>query len=239
MANFHADLNIILLMCLRSLLSRKLQWFCQATATSLQIAALKSPIEWSVSSEPICGTRLPVILHDRGEKGVVRQRRQTITPSSLRVSRFLQTELTSGLLDLFEATGDDTHAMWAIELQKCQDEMFWDHQSGGYFASAPDEHVLVRMKEAHVRFNAIVLSGTYVKQDSAEPSAMSVSVHNLSRLSLLATNDFDKYEKRAEDTYLSLSAELTQAPRAFAYTVSGVMDLEKGYREVSRPCQSS
>lgn len=58
-------------------------------------------------------------------------------------------------------------------------------------------------------------------------------MHNLSRLSLLASNDFHEYEKRAEDTYLSLSNELSQIPRAFAYTVSGLMDLEKGYRDVS------
>ena len=63
---------------------------------------------------------------------------------------------------------------------------------------------------------------------------MSVSIHNLSRLALLASNDYAKYEKQAERTYLSLSNELSRIPRAFAYTVSGLMDLEKGYREVSQ-----
>lgn len=61
-------------------------------------------------------------------------------------------ELSTGLLDVFEADGDESHAMWAVELQERQDELFWDHAAGGYFASAPDEHVLVRMKEAQVRF---------------------------------------------------------------------------------------
>ena len=41
--------------------------------------------------------------------------------------------------------------MWAIELQKRQDELFWDPDQGGYFAAAADEHVLVRMKDAQVR----------------------------------------------------------------------------------------
>lgn len=58
-------------------------------------------------------------------------------------------------------------------------------------------------------------------------------MHNLSRLSLLAANDFSGYEKRAEETYLSIANELRQVPRAFAYSVAGLMDLEQGYREVS------
>ncbi|KAK6904460.1 hypothetical protein I203_105273 [Kwoniella mangroviensis CBS 8507] len=125
--------------------------------------------------------------------------------------------LIRGLLDLYEASGMEEHAMWAIELQKRQDELFWDKQNGGYFASAPDEHVLVRMKDA---------------QDNAEPSAMSVSLHNLSRLSLVASDDYELYEKRAEEAYLSIGEELKQMPRAFGYSACGLMDLEKGYDEV-------
>ncbi|OCF34161.1 cold-induced thioredoxin domain-containing protein [Kwoniella heveanensis BCC8398] len=125
--------------------------------------------------------------------------------------------LIRGLLDLYEATGKEDHALWAIELQERQDELFWDEQGGGYFASAPDEHVLIRMKDA---------------QDAAEPSATSVSVHNLSRLSLLASNQYDAYEKRAEEIYLSVGEELKQFPRAFGYTACGLMDIERGYREV-------
>ncbi|WVF67216.1 hypothetical protein IAT40_001964 [Kwoniella sp. CBS 6097] len=125
--------------------------------------------------------------------------------------------LIRGLLDLYQATGKDEHALWAIELQERQDELFWDEQGGGYFASAPDDHVLIRMKDA---------------QDAAEPSATSVSVHNLSRLSLLASNQYDAYEKKAEETYLSVGEELKKFPRAFGYTACGLMDLERGYREV-------
>ncbi|WVQ94810.1 hypothetical protein IAU59_001893 [Kwoniella sp. CBS 9459] len=125
--------------------------------------------------------------------------------------------LIRGLLDLYQATGKEEHALWAIELQERQDELFWDEQGGGYFASAPNEHVLIRMKDA---------------QDAAEPSATSVSVHNLSRLSLLASNQYEVFEKRAEDTYLSVGEELKKFPRAFGYTACGLMDLERGYREV-------
>jgi uncharacterized protein YyaL (SSP411 family) len=59
--------------------------------------------------------------------------------------------LIRGLLDLYEASGKEEYALFAIELQKRQDELFWDKEGGGYFASAPDEHVLIRMKDAQVR----------------------------------------------------------------------------------------
>lgn len=56
----------------------------------------------------------------------------------------------TGLLHLYEATGKPEHSLFARELQLRQDELFWDDAAGGWFASAPDEHVLVRMKDAHV-----------------------------------------------------------------------------------------
>nr|XP_019009574.1 cold-induced thioredoxin domain-containing protein [Kwoniella pini CBS 10737]OCF48355.1 cold-induced thioredoxin domain-containing protein [Kwoniella pini CBS 10737] len=125
--------------------------------------------------------------------------------------------LIRGLLDLYESSGKEEYALWAIELQEHQDELFWDETGDGYFASASDEHVLVRMKDA---------------QDAAEPSATSVTLHNLSRLSLIHSNEYEKYEKKAEDTYLSIGEELKQMPRAFGYSACGLMDIEKGYREV-------
>ncbi|OXB33714.1 cold-induced thioredoxin domain-containing protein [Cryptococcus neoformans] len=125
--------------------------------------------------------------------------------------------LIQGLLNLYEATGDESHVLFAEELQKRQDELFWDDDDGGYFASAEDAHVLVRMKDA---------------QDGAEPSAAAVSAHNLSRFSLLLSSEFENYEARAEATFLSMGPLITQAPRAVGYAVSGLIDLEKGYREV-------
>jgi uncharacterized protein YyaL (SSP411 family) len=59
--------------------------------------------------------------------------------------------LIKGLLDLYEASGKEEYALFAVELQSRQDELFWDKDGGGYFASAPDEHVLIRMKDAQVR----------------------------------------------------------------------------------------
>lgn len=56
----------------------------------------------------------------------------------------------AGLLDLYEASGKEQYATWAIRLQEKQDELFYDKEGGGYFASAPDPHLLIRMKDAQV-----------------------------------------------------------------------------------------
>lgn len=56
-----------------------------------------------------------------------------------------------GLLDLYEVSRKEEYIMWAIRLQDKQDELFYDKQGGGYFASAPDEHILLRMKDSQVR----------------------------------------------------------------------------------------
>jgi uncharacterized protein YyaL (SSP411 family) len=65
--------------------------------------------------------------------------------------------LIRGLLDLYEASGKQEYASFAIELQERQDELFWDQDAGGYFASAPDEHVLIRMKDAQVSLTGVAV----------------------------------------------------------------------------------
>ena len=70
-----------------------------------------------------------------------------------------------GLLELFQTTGDVTWFDWATELQARQDDLFWDDESGGWFATTDaDPTVLLRVKEDY---------------DGAEPSAGSVAVGNL------------------------------------------------------------
>ena len=55
-----------------------------------------------------------------------------------------------GLLDLFTATQDSHWLQWADELQRTQDQLFWDTNpiSGCYFTSVEtDASILVRCKE--------------------------------------------------------------------------------------------
>lgn len=59
--------------------------------------------------------------------------------------------LIKGLLDLYEASLDASWLNWARELQKKQDELFWDQTNGGYFnCSNEDSTVLLRLKEGEV-----------------------------------------------------------------------------------------
>ncbi len=79
--------------------------------------------------------------------------------------------LIAGLLDLYEATGDDRELAWAETLQATQDRLFLDATDGGWFSNTgADRSVLLRLKEEH---------------DGAEPAATSVSVLNLLRLAAL------------------------------------------------------
>jgi len=82
--------------------------------------------------------------------------------------------LVSGLLELFQADPEPMWLEWAIALQRRQDDLFWDGQSGGWFSTTGrDPSVLLRMKEDY---------------DGAEPSANSVSVMNLLVLSHLVSD---------------------------------------------------
>ena len=72
--------------------------------------------------------------------------------------------LVWGLLELLQATGDPQWLEWAIDLQRRQDALFWDDESGGWFSTTgQDPTVLLRLKEDY---------------DGAEPAASSVAAMN-------------------------------------------------------------
>ena len=51
-----------------------------------------------------------------------------------------------GLIDCFESFGDEPALMWALDLQKSQDKLFWDVKDGGYFCSPEgDASVIVSL----------------------------------------------------------------------------------------------
>ncbi|CCM05079.1 uncharacterized protein FIBRA_07286 [Fibroporia radiculosa] len=125
--------------------------------------------------------------------------------------------LIQGLLDLYEACGKEEYVIWAIRLQEKQDELFFDAEGCGYFASAPDEHILIRMKDA---------------QDGAEPSAVSVTLSNLLRLSHFAEDRHKEYDEKAKSILASNAQLLGAAPYALAAMVSAAMCREKGYKQI-------
>jgi uncharacterized protein YyaL (SSP411 family) len=88
-----------------------------------------------------------------------------------------------GLLELLQADGNPAWLEWARALQRAQDAHFRDDDAGGWFSTTGgDPSVLVRLKEDY---------------DGAEPSATSVSVHNLLAFAHLGEGNHESYARRA------------------------------------------
>ncbi|OBZ77660.1 Spermatogenesis-associated protein 20 [Grifola frondosa] len=124
--------------------------------------------------------------------------------------------LIQGLLDLYEASGKEEYAVWALRLQEKQDELFFDTEGGGYFVSAPDEHILVRMKDA---------------QDGAEPSAVAVTLANLQRLAHITEDRYTEYEEKVQSVLAVNAQLLREAPFALATMVSAALAAHDGYKQ--------
>jgi len=106
--------------------------------------------------------------------------------------------LIFGLLELFQADPDVRWLTWSIDLQRRQDELFWDAEYGGWFSTTgTDPSVLVRMKEDY---------------DGAEPTASSVSVMNLLLLAHLVEDR--GWTERIERTLRLFAGRLEQIGRA-------------------------
>ncbi len=106
--------------------------------------------------------------------------------------------LVQGLLDLYEASFDIVHLMWATELQNKQNDLFWDADGGGYFSTSDqDNTILLRIKEGY---------------DGAEPSPNSVALLNLSRLAQMT--DSEKYRNQADQILAAFHRTLSTAPHA-------------------------
>ncbi|KAI7906412.1 spermatogenesis-associated protein 20 [Cokeromyces recurvatus] len=124
--------------------------------------------------------------------------------------------LIQALLDLYEATFDERWIEWAFELQEKQNELFYDNEEGGYFnVTVNDKSILIRMKE---------------EQDGAEPSANSIALKNLIRLSSLL--GISSYHTKAQDTVQSFRLTLSQYPFALPALVDAFTLLSKGLKEI-------
>ncbi|XP_046407869.1 spermatogenesis-associated protein 20 [Ischnura elegans] len=116
-----------------------------------------------------------------------------------------------GFLDTAEASHDPAIISWLIgwaeKLQEKQDALFWDADgNGGYFTGPVDSVLLLRLKE---------------DQDGAEPSANSVAVSNLLRLSsLLERSD---WRERAGAILKAFQERLVKVPLVLPRMVSGLM----------------
>lgn len=105
--------------------------------------------------------------------------------------------LIAGLLDIFEATGDEKWLRKSIELDIVLEKFFEDKESGGYFMTSRDhEKLLVREKPSY---------------DGAEPAGNSIQALNLLRLGEFTSNG--DYKKRAANIFKAFSKKLTLNPQ--------------------------
>jgi uncharacterized protein YyaL (SSP411 family) len=105
--------------------------------------------------------------------------------------------LVRGLLDLYEVSFDYEYLQWAEQLTDTLNDKFYDDANGGYYNSAPDPHVLLRMKEDY---------------DGAEPSANSIAAMNNLRLAHLL--DRSDLRDKAEATLQTFAERLQHVPSA-------------------------
>jgi uncharacterized protein YyaL (SSP411 family) len=114
--------------------------------------------------------------------------------------------LVWGLLELFQADGDAGWLEWARVLQARQDELFWDDHEGGWFSTTGrDPSVLLRLKEDY---------------DGAEPSASSVSIHNLLTLAHLTGDEHAR--TRVERTLGRYGPKAGRAARVIPMMLAGL-----------------
>ena len=114
--------------------------------------------------------------------------------------------LIQGLLDLYEASLEDRWLLWAIDLTKTQNHLFWDQIAGGFYSTTgKDPSILIRMKEDY---------------DGVEPSPNSVAVLNLLRLSQMTGNE--KWRKMAKKSIQAFWKRLETAPHTMPQMMAAV-----------------
>ncbi|KAI8973913.1 spermatogenesis-associated protein 20 [Pilobolus umbonatus] len=124
--------------------------------------------------------------------------------------------LIQGLIDLYQVTLDEKWIKWANDLQKKQDDLFYDNNRGGYFnVSLHDKNILIRMKD---------------ELDGAEPSANAVSMSNLTRLYSLLNVSENK--TRADAAVRAFQTQLTAIPYVMPSMVCSCLLLQYGLKEI-------
>ncbi|KAF9875089.1 duf255 domain protein [Colletotrichum karsti] len=135
--------------------------------------------------------------------------------------------LIEGLLDLYEATGEEEWIEFADELQKVQIDIFYDstsieisapeppasRSSCGAFYTTPENapHTILRLKDG---------------MDTALPSTNAVSVSNLFRLGIMLGDE--AYTALGRESINAFEAEVLQYPWLFPGLLSGVVTARLG-----------
>jgi uncharacterized protein YyaL (SSP411 family) len=122
--------------------------------------------------------------------------------------------LISGLIDLYEATFNESYLQWADTLQQTQLRLFWDSENLGFFSTPENQpDLLLRLKDG---------------MDNAEPGTNGIAAANLDRLGALLADD--KYTQAARDTASAFEAEIMQHPFLFPSMMDTVVAGKLGTR---------
>jgi uncharacterized protein YyaL (SSP411 family) len=124
--------------------------------------------------------------------------------------------LIDGLIELYQSDFRPEILAWAAELQKIQDQLFWDDQGGYFFTDGQDPSLLVRSKEG---------------MDGALPNGNAVSILNLLRLEGLLFEP--SYRDRAEKTFAAFAGLFSEYPQAFAQMAIAYDYYSEGATEVA------
>ncbi len=124
---------------------------------------------------------------------------RTYTDGQARLNAYLidYACVIDGLISLHRANGNQKWLDAANQLQKTQDDLFWDEKGGYFYTSKDHEQLIARSKRA---------------SDGAMPGGNSVSAANLHYLG--TTLKQEAYLKQSKQTVLAASAILTRAPHA-------------------------
>ncbi|KAL7962336.1 hypothetical protein V8C34DRAFT_181191 [Trichoderma compactum] len=114
--------------------------------------------------------------------------------------------LIHGVLDLFDATGDESYVEFADNLQKSQIALFYDTAGAFYSTTLSSPHTILRLKDG---------------MDTSLPSTNGVSVSNLFRLGELLGDE--KFTGLARETINAFEAEMLQHPWLFPGLLGGVV----------------
>jgi uncharacterized protein YyaL (SSP411 family) len=124
--------------------------------------------------------------------------------------------LVFALLELFQADGAPDWLEWALTLQSRQDELFWDHDGGGWFSTTgTDPSLLMRLKDDY---------------DAAEPAASSMSVLNAVTLSHLAPGD--ESGDRIARVFSAFARKLTRMGPALPFMLTALQAHHAGLSQV-------
>ncbi|MBT5794142.1 MAG: thioredoxin domain-containing protein, partial [Deltaproteobacteria bacterium] len=108
--------------------------------------------------------------------------------------------LIQGLVDLYETDFDEQWLNWANALQKKQDELFWDKETGGYYYSEENGSLLPGRNKNF--------------EDNARPNSNAVSALNL--LKLYNFNLNKPYRDKAKTIFTLAGEMMSRSHNAFA-----------------------